>query len=184
MRDAESQSVDLFARALGQAAGTVQRLSAPREVAAAIAKTAQRQGVREVLYDPVEFADRNNLKLLLAAHGVELIPVSDAGERARHLRVAVTGAEFAIAETGTLVVGGRPGGWGLASVLPWVHIVLLPAADIVADLPTAFERFATRLAAGEGEWLWITGPSRTADIAKVMVLGAHGPNALQVLVVE
>ena len=184
MHEAESKSVDLFARALGEVGGTVERLSAPREVAAAIARTAQRQGVREILYDPVEFADRNNLKLLLAAHGIELIPVDVAGERAGHLRVALTGAELAIAETGTLLVGGKPGGWGLASVLPWVHIVLLPAADIVDDLPTAFERFAARLVAGEGDWVWITGPSRTADIAKVLVLGAHGPNALQVLVLE
>jgi len=184
MRDAESQSVDVFARALGEAAGTLERLSAPREVAAAIAKTAQRQGVREILYDPVEFVERNNVKLLLAAHGVELVPVGAAGDRIRHLRVALTGAELAVAETGTLLLGGQPGGWGLASVLPWVHIVLLPAVAIVADLPTAFELFTERLVAGEGDWVWITGPSRTADIAKVLVLGAHGPNALQVLVLE
>ena len=58
------------------------------------------------------------------------------------------------------------------------------AAAIVADLPTAFELFTERLVAGEGDWVWITGPWRTADIAKVLVLGAHGPNALQVLVLE
>ena len=114
----------------------MQRLGGPREAVAAIAGIARRQGVREILYAPDEFVDRHNIKLLLAAHGIELVAVGSAGEKARHLRVALTGAELAIAETGTLLLGGRPGGWGLASVLPWVHIVLLPAASIVADIVT------------------------------------------------
>ncbi len=175
--------VDLFATVLEATGGKVERISAPSLVANAIAKVAQRQGVREILYEPTEMAEHMNLKLLLAAHGIDLVPVVTAGDKAPQLRVSLTGAELGIAETGTVVLGGQPGGWGLASVLPWVHVVLLPAAAIVADLPTAFEAFATRLSSGDRDWVWITGPSRTADIGHTLVMGAHGPNTLHVVVV-
>jgi len=67
-------------------------------------------------------------------------------------------------------------------VLPWVHLALIRAEDIVADISTAFEHVASRLEDGDGDWVWITGPSRTADIAHTLVLGAHGPNALHVMI--
>ena len=184
MQAAASQAVDLFASVLEETGGTVQRVSEPRQIAAFIARAAQEQGVREILYERTDLIEDRGVKLLLVAHGVELLPVEQAGGKAPHMRVALTGAEFAIAETGTLVVGGRPGGWGLASALPWVHLVVLPADAVVADLRTGFERFEARLAAGEGDWVWITGPSRTADIGHTLVLGAHGPNSLRVMVVE
>jgi len=183
MQSAASHPVDLFAAVLEETGGTVERVSAPRQIAAAIAQAAQEQGVREVLYDRADVIEEMGIKLQLAAHGVDLLPVEEAADKAPHVRVSLTGAELAVAETGTLMVGGTPGGWGLASVLPWVHVVVLPAEAIVADLPTAFERFAERMAAGQRDWVWITGPSRTADIGHTLVLGAHGPNTLRVLVV-
>jgi L-lactate dehydrogenase complex protein LldG len=67
--------------------------------------------------------------------------------------------------------------------LPWVHVVLLSAEAIFADLPTAFQVLENRMSAGDRDWVWITGPSRTADIGHTLVMGAHGPNALHVVVV-
>jgi L-lactate dehydrogenase complex protein LldG len=178
----ESDNVELFAHVLQQTGGTLQRVAAPIDVAAGIAAAAHEQQAREVLYEPHEVIESLHLKMQLAAHGVDLLPVERAGERAARLNVALTGAELAVAETGTLMVGGRPGGWGLASVLPWVHLVVLRQQDIVADLPSGFARFQQRLQEGERDWVWITGPSRTADIGHTLVLGAHGPNALRVMV--
>jgi len=182
MHASEFGPVELFASVLEQTGGTVERVASPRQVAAIIAAAAREQGAREVLYQPCEVVEALDLKMLLTAHGVELLPVDQAGDKAPHLQVALTGAELAVAETATLMVGGQPGGWGLASVLPWVHLVVLRAEDVIADLPSAFERFEARLSAGERDWVWITGPSRTADIGHTLVLGAHGPNALRVMV--
>lgn len=179
---ASSQTVDLFTTVLAQAGGIVERVPTPQQVAAAIAAAAREQGAREILYDPCDTIERLQVKMMLAARGIELLPVQRAGDKLPHLRVALTGAELAVAETGTLMLGGRPGGWGLASVLPWVHLVVVRADDVLDDLPTAFARFSDRLHAGERDWVWITGPSRTADIGHTLVLGAHGPNALRVLV--
>ena len=177
-----SEAVDQFAAVLESTGGCVRRVDSPRQVAAEIATAAAEQGVRQVLYEPCADIEQLGLNLQLAAHGIELLPTAKAGDHAGDLRVSLTGAELAIAETGTLLVGGRPGGWGLATVLPWVHLVVLRADQVLPDLPSAFERFAQRLVAGEGDWVWITGPSRTADIGQTLVLGAHGPNTLRVLV--
>jgi L-lactate dehydrogenase complex protein LldG len=180
----ETDTYALFASVLEQTGGSVERVSTARQVAAVIGDAARGQGTREVLYEPHAAIEELDLHLQLAAHGAELLPIEKAGERAPELRVALTGAELAVAETGTLMVGGRPGGWGLASVLPWVHLVVLRERDLVADLHTGFARFRERLEAGERDWVWITGPSRTADIGHTLVLGAHGPNALRVMVLS
>jgi L-lactate dehydrogenase complex protein LldG len=184
MHASKPQPIDVFASVLEQTGGSVERVSTSRQVAAAIASTAREQGVSEILYEPCTAVEELQIKFLLAAHGVDLLPVDRARSKAPQLRVALTGAELAIAETGTLVVGGKPGGWGLASALPWVHLVVLRDQDVVADLAAAYRRFVARLRGGEGDWVWITGPSRTADIGHTLVLGAHGPNALKVLVLQ
>lgn len=174
----------LFARALQEIGGEVHRVEDGDGVAAVVAATVKGEASDRVLYDPFPLARELDLRARLAARGVDLLPVEEAGDEAADLRVGLTGAELAVAATGTLLVGGRPGGWGLASVLPWVHVAVLRARDVVPDLATGLARFGARLAADEGDWVWITGPSRTADIGKTLVLGAHGPNALKVCVVD
>jgi L-lactate dehydrogenase complex protein LldG len=68
------------------------------------------------------------------------------------------------------------------SVLPPHHIVIAQKAQVVADLPAAFELLAQKY---EGKYpsfiSFITGPSRTGDIERILVLGAHGPKKLTVL---
>lgn len=182
--DPTSSPLELFGAVLEATGGTTQRVASPREVAAAIAAAAAAEGTREILYEPFGLVDELGLRLMLAAHGVELVAVEQAGGRAGGFKVGLTGAEMAIAETGTLLVGGRPGGWGMVAALPWVHLVLIRADVVFSDLATAFEAFESRLQDGERDWVWITGPSRTADIGHTLVMGAHGPNSLNVLVVE
>ncbi len=81
-------------------------------------------------------------------------------------------AEFAIAETGTLVQTGRGGKTLLPGLLPDVHVALLPH-------PAFVDRMEECLAALSGDLprnvSFITGPSRTADIEQTLTIGAHGP---------
>lgn len=174
---------DAFARALAGIGGRVHVVGDGDAVAAVVAEAAASEATERILFDPFPLARELELVRRLASRGVELVSVEQAGQEAAELRVGLTGAELGVAETGTLLVGGRPGGWGLASALPWVHVAVLRARDVVPDLAAAVGRFGARLAAGEGDWVWITGPSRTADIGKTLVLGAHGPNALEVCLV-
>lgn len=84
--------------------------------------------------------------------------------------VGVTLADFAIAETGSIVLSAGPGRARLASLSPPTHVVLVK--EIVATLEEAYARIGNRTS------VIITGTSRTADIEGVLVRGVHGPKEL------
>ena len=114
----------------------------------------------------------------------------DRVERIRALEpvpFCISGADAAIAESGTLVVVSGPGRGRLASLLPPVHLAILPAEWIVRSLPDAFALLATRFGADvvqrHSNITLITGPSRTADIEQSLTLGVHGPKEIHVVVV-
>lgn len=106
-------------------------------------------------------------------------------------RVGVTGCFRAIAETGTLMLRSGPDMPPVSSLLPETHIAVVPVTRIVADMEAAWAdaRSEWGNAGGEGGQGWpravnfVSGPSRTADIEQVIVLGAHGPFRVHLLVV-
>ena len=86
-----------------------------------------------------------------------------------------------VAQTGSVLLTSRNGGRSL-SVLPPHHVVLARRAQLVADLPAAFALLRARYGSGYPSMIsLITGPSRTGDIERILVLGAHGPKKLTVL---
>ena len=98
---------------------------------------------------------------------------------------AVSGAFAAIAETGTLaLVSGRDNPTTL-NFLPDNHIVAVFAGDIVGDLESAFAKLRAADGAGQAPRTLnlITGPSRSADIEQTLLLGAHGPRRLHIVVI-
>lgn len=97
--------------------------------------------------------------------------------------VGVTGAFAALAETGTLVVVSTPGTPASVSLLPETHIAVVPVGRIVAHMEDAWQRL--REAFGEPPRLvnFISGPSRTGDIDQTIVLGAHGPYRVHMILV-
>ncbi|HSG95739.1 MAG TPA: lactate utilization protein [Afifellaceae bacterium] len=99
--------------------------------------------------------------------------------------VGVSHALGGVAETGTLVLHSGAGNPTTLNFLPDTHIVVVDAVDIAGDYETVWQRI--RGAFGKGVMPrtvnWITGPSRSADIEQTILLGAHGPRALQIIVV-
>ena len=99
--------------------------------------------------------------------------------------VGITGCFCAIAETGTLMLVSGPETAATTSLLPETHIAVVPVARIV---PAMEEGFAL-LRAEFGENLpravnFVSGPSRTGDIEQTIVLGAHGPYRVHLLLIE
>lgn len=96
----------------------------------------------------------------------------------------LTEADYALADTGTLVLLAAPGQARLASLLPPVHLAVLSAARILPHLDALFTRLGPDRARLTPCLTFVTGPSRTADIEKKLVLGAHGPKQLHVIVYD
>ncbi|MBI4540102.1 MAG: LUD domain-containing protein [Gemmatimonadetes bacterium] len=91
--------------------------------------------------------------------------------------LAATG-EWAVARTGTVLVDDRHAPVRAHLLLPERLILLVPSDALVDDLPDLYARYRPRPA---GYFTLISGPSKTADIEQVLVLGAHGPRRLDVI---
>ncbi len=93
-------------------------------------------------------------------------------ERAAAAKIGITEADCAIAATGTLLGDSTPVAQRLASTLPAIHIALVALDSLRENLAEALAKFDPRRARYLAA---ITGPSRTADIERVLTIGVHGP---------
>jgi L-lactate dehydrogenase complex protein LldG len=102
-------------------------------------------------------------------------------ETAAAARAGITEFDCGAAATGTLVQDATAAAQRLASSLPPVHVALLPAGAIAADIGAALRRFDPARAPFLA---LVTGPSRTADIERVLTIGVHGPRRLVIVLYE
>ncbi len=119
----------------------------------------------------------------IATDGTERVntAVGRATASARTAELGVTGCDCLVAQTGSVIVSTRSAGGRSLSVLPPVHLVIADRSQLVPDLVVALGRLRQRYGSCWPSSLSvITGPSRTADIEKNLVLGAHGPKRLAV----
>jgi len=98
--------------------------------------------------------------------------------------LGITLADLAVAETGTVVQLSRPWRPRSISLLPPCHLVILPEDRIVGSFEDLFSAAEAEIAGDPGWMTLITGPSRTADIEKVLTVGVHGPGRVAVVVVR
>ncbi len=95
----------------------------------------------------------------------------------------ITTADYLIARTGSIILTSLSAAGRRLSVLPPVHIVIAAERQIVPSLDEAFRQLKGK----SFDWSYavlITGPSRTSDIEKQLVLGAHGPKRLVVIILR
>lgn len=123
----------------------------------------------------LEGADRAALSA--RAPGLGFTATKESAEAAL---VGVSDVDFGVANTGTLAQAADRVELRLVSSLPPIHVAIVSADRIVADLGALFGR----LSPAQGRYLaLITGPSRTADIERVLTIGVHGPGRLVIVVV-
>jgi len=96
--------------------------------------------------------------------------------------IGVTGSFAALAETGTLMMVSGPRTPATVSLLPETHIAVVAASRIVAHMEDAWALARRELGQLPRAVNFISGPSRTADIEQTMVLGAHGPYRVHIIV--
>lgn len=136
---------------------------------------------------------------LLSRHLQKTIP-PDSKEIVKHARaemrrlffeadVGISGANLAIAESGTLVIVSNEGNARLVTTLPPVHIALVTTEKFVETMEQAASLIKVLTAASSGMKLtayvsFITGPSRTTDIEKELVIGVHGPQEVHIIILD
>lgn len=98
--------------------------------------------------------------------------------------VGLTGCFCATAETGSLVLLSGPDTYASAGLLPETHIAVVPASRIVAGHEDAFALIRAERGELPRAVNFVSGPSRTGDIEQTIVLGAHGPYRVHVIVVR
>lgn len=177
--------VERFLAELEKVGGRASRINSPQEI-----KDHLRQLIgpgAAVAISDGEPLRHLGLKQLIEEMGARVIS-SGPGEYKKALLAAdigITTADYAIADTGTLVLISGTERHRLISLLPPVHICFLEAGRIVADLGEfirlAWERFYSG-AAPPLAMTFITGPSKTADIELTLAVGVHGPRLLHVLI--
>ena len=103
--------------------------------------------------------------------------------------VGISGANMAIAETGTIVLVTNEGNADLTTTLPPVHIALFGIDKVVATLEDAVAMLRMLPRSGTGQIMtsyvnWITGPSRSADIEQSLTIGVHGPREMHCVIID
>ena len=154
-------------------------LGSESELAGELAKLAKEEGWKKIgahRFDLFRTCDDAlDLPVILTDDGYDVneLESCDAG---------ITGCDALIAQTGSVLVSSRSAGGRALSVLPPHHVVLARCGQLLPDLPSAMELLETRYAPGYPSFIsLITGPSRTGDIERILVLGAHGPKKLTIL---
>jgi L-lactate dehydrogenase complex protein LldG len=103
---------------------------------------------------------------------------SSEGTPRESSQATITACDALVAQTGSVLVSAACGGRGASVVAP-VHIVIATSDQLVPDLDAALARVEARGIVSQNSLLClITGSSRTADIEKILVMGAHGPRRL------
>ncbi len=147
---------------------------------------------QEIALSGVDIFAEMNLTSALAAQGFStFVPNGTDHEkliaRLANCGVGVTAADYAIAETGTIVLSSDEPNSLLVSLLPPVHIALLRSSQIVASLDEVISKVGQerigRLDPSRSVTL-ITGPSRTSDVELVLSIGVHGPKELHVIILD
>ena len=106
----------------------------------------------------------------------------DIAEHAESADIGISSVEFGIAESGSVCMDGYSFESRLVSMLPPIHIVFMNSKNVVLGITEAFDIISKVY--DRGYISFITGPSRTADIERVLTIGVHGPSRFILIAID
>ncbi len=137
--------------------------------------------INENSWSPVYCLDKK-IKTLLNTKDISF---TDKQEDFYDLKVAITRCEFLIARLGSAMISSKHDSGRRLNIYPEIHIILAYTSQLVPDLKNALAGIKKRYGDDLPSMISVvTGPSRTADIEKTLVMGAHGPKDLYVFLVD
>jgi L-lactate dehydrogenase complex protein LldG len=187
-------------RAVG---GQVVRVASVAEATAYVTQLAREYEATLVVRWEDALLELLEVDAALQAQGVDVSmaspPLEDAAALAnqrQNLRellaradIGLSGADYAIAETGTLALSALPGQMRGVSLLPPVHVAVVRPSQIVASMADCLAMLQDEGREDLQERLtscvsFITGPSRTGDIELSLTVGVHGPGELHLVILD
>lgn len=192
------QALERFREEFERVAGVFHRVRSLDEVPGVIRDLARERGAKELVsWDPA--AAGLDLRASLGGEGL-VVTVAESGqeseaarlrhrEQAARAQIGVTGCDFVLAETGTLILVSGSGRPRSTSLLPDAHVAvfgrdrLVESLEQVGILLEALHVDPARSMSG-AMINFITGPSRTADIELTLTRGVHGPKEVHAIFVE
>ncbi|MFC6486691.1 LutC/YkgG family protein [Nitratireductor sp. GCM10026969] len=177
---AENERIALFCEMAHKVSATVERVKAPTDVPKAVAAYLRAKNLPAAVRMGAD--ERLGAMPWKKVKALEVKP----GPADPDDQVGVSHAIAGIAETGTVALHSGAENPTTVNFLPEHHIVVVNAKDIAGDLETVFSGLRRKFGKGTMPRTLnlITGPSRSGDIEQTLLLGAHGPRALHLVVVD
>jgi len=116
---------------------------------------------------------------------LQTVPSTNDISVVRTCKASITGCEFLSSRTGSVMVSNANALGRRPHVAPEIHIVIAKQSQVVPDIEDAIAGMLEKYSGTLPSWVSnITGPSRTADIEKTLILGAHGPKKIIVFIIK
>ena len=175
----------LFLEELEALEGSGERVGSVEEVRDYVLSLAQEKGAKRLLRWDDEELERLDVDRPLTEAEVEVAvwrDLNDFREVSVEADIGLTTAEWAVAETGSLILAGGPGRGRTVALLPPTHVAVIPVERVLSTVSEAIEKYAEaeRLPANV---CFHTGPSRSGDIEMSLTIGMHGPGDVRVVLV-
>ena len=165
-----------FALKLNESSGTFIYCANEKDVSVNLVSLIKQEGWKNI------YCTDNVQTELLSAQEIETINDSDEFHK---VSVGITGCDFLISRFGSVMVSSGLGYGRQVFVFPETHVVIAKASQVVPEIKDALlgmkKKYSNNL---PSQITVITGPSRTADIEKTLVMGAHGPKNLYVFMID
>lgn len=171
-----------FKKEVESVSGECYRVTTLNEACELIHKILCAKGVQKISLVNSEITKAGQLENYLQGRGMTVY-TDQLRNVAPIVDVGITQVDWAIAETGTLVQNGTQVDERLSSSLPPIHVALARTNDLRLNLVETMAEIH-KLPAIPGFIGFITGPSRTSDIERVLTIGVHGPEQLIVIFVD
>jgi len=159
----------------------IHRVSANESLRQAILQQIVSRGAKKVVASPLSLVNEALLKQECGKQGIDLSLDLDR-EIIEKADIGISEFQLGIAETGTLFQDASQLHCRLVSMLPPTHLAIIDTQNLVPDMSTALEVIHKAYGNQIPPYLsFITGPSKTADIERVLTVGVHGPGRMSII---
>lgn len=172
-----------FEKRATAAAAEVFRVKTALEAQEIVANMAKFTNAKKIVVVNSPLQEAAGINDQLSSMGIAVYTeLTDITEHAESADIGISTVEFGIAESGSVCMDGYSFETRLVSMLPPIHIVFMQSKDVVLGITEAFEIISKVY--DRGYISFITGPSRTADIERVLTIGVHGPSRFVIIAID